>query len=250
MTEEPQIRSRRPSTHRPRPRSPHPPSLATASRPGPGVRRPPKIVIRDLSVYYGAFRAVTRVTLDVAANRVTAIIGPSGCGKSTLLRTLNRMTDLVPDARATGEVALDGENILDPRHRRGRRAAAGGHGVPASEPVPQVDLRQRGLRPAPVRRARSPIGRDRRADAAHAAALWDEVKDKLRQSALALSGGQQQRAVHRSGDGRRAGGDPDGRAMLRTRPDRDAPDRGADRRAAARRTPSSSSPTTCSKPRG
>src|SRR6185436_10214300 len=71
-----------------------------------------KIAARDLAVYYRSLKAVTGVNLNIAANRITAIIGPSGCGKSTLVRSLNRMTDLVPGARATGEVLLDGENIL------------------------------------------------------------------------------------------------------------------------------------------
>jgi len=155
------------------------------------VPEPPKIAIRDLSVFYGRFRAVKDVTLDVAANRVTAIIGPSGCGKSTVLRTLNRMTDLVPDARATGEATLDGQNILDPG-------------------IDVVDIRRRvGMvfqRPNPFPKsifdnvAFGPKIAGFDGDLAELvevslrrAALWDEVKDKLKESGLALSGGQQQR---------------------------------------------------------
>ena len=152
----------------------------------------PKIRIRDLNVYYGSFRAVREIDLDVAPNEVTAIIGPSGCGKSTLLRTLNRMTDLVADARATGEVTMDGENLLD-------------------RSMDVVDIRRRiGMvfqRPNPFPKsifdnvAYGPRlygirGHDLNEiveRTLHKAALWDEVKDKLKQSALALSGGQQQR---------------------------------------------------------
>ena len=152
----------------------------------------PKIQLRDLSVHYGAFRALREISLDIAANQVTAIIGPSGCGKSTLLRSLNRMTDLVPGARISGEALLDGEDIL-------------------ARDVDVVDLRRRvGMvfqRPNPFPKsifdnvAYGPRLHGVRGKALEAvvertlrgAALWDEVKDKLRGSALALSGGQQQR---------------------------------------------------------
>jgi phosphate transport system ATP-binding protein len=162
---------------------------------GPGpVTTPaaPKIVIRDLNVSYGAFRAVKDVTLDVVANRVTAIIGPSGCGKSTVLRTLNRMTDLVPDARATGEVVLDGENILDPRMDVVDVRRRVGMVFQRPNPFPKsiFDNVAYGPRLYGVRGRRLEEIVER---TLHAAALWDEVKDKLRHSALALSGGQQQR---------------------------------------------------------
>jgi phosphate transport system ATP-binding protein len=152
----------------------------------------PKVAIRNLSVYYRAFRAITGVSLDMPSHRVTAFIGPSGCGKSTLLRSLNRMTDLVPGARTTGEVMLDGQNILAPG-------------------VDVVDIRQRvGMvfqRPNPFPKSifdnvaygprlqgmHGAALRERVQESLTAAALWDEVKDKLDQSGLALSGGQQQR---------------------------------------------------------
>ncbi len=151
-----------------------------------------KLALRRLSVYYGTFRAVREITLDVRANGVTAIIGPSGCGKSTLLRAINRMTDLVPSARATGEILLDGTNVLEAQ-------------------VDVVELRRRvGMvfqRPNPFPKsiydnvAYGPRLYGVRGKALdelvettlRSAALWDEVKDKLRQSAYALSGGQQQR---------------------------------------------------------
>ena len=74
----------------------------------------PKIIIRDLSFYYGKFQGLKNVSLDIAQQKITAFIGPSGCGKSTLLRTLNRMYDLYPGHRAVGEIMLNGENILKP----------------------------------------------------------------------------------------------------------------------------------------
>ncbi|THV24452.1 phosphate ABC transporter ATP-binding protein PstB [Glycomyces paridis] len=148
--------------------------------------------IRDVSVHYGSFRAVKGVTFPVAKNEITALIGPSGCGKSTLLRSLNRMNDLVPGARVEGTVAYRGKDVYAPgvdpvevRRRIGMvfqkanpfpksiydNVAYGPkiHGVPRSERDGIVE------------------------DSLKKAALWDEVKDKLKQSALALSGGQQQR---------------------------------------------------------
>jgi phosphate transport system ATP-binding protein len=162
---------------------------ASAARPS-GL--PAKIEIRGLSVYYGEFRAVRDATFDVVANQVTAIIGPSGCGKTTVLRSLNRMTDLVPTARVTGSATLDGEDIL-------------------ARDIDVVDVRRRvGMvfqRPNPFPKSiydnvaygpRLYGVRGRELDEVvertlRGAALWDEVKDKLRRSALALSGGQQQR---------------------------------------------------------
>jgi phosphate transport system ATP-binding protein len=158
-----------------------------------GETYPVKIGIRGLSVFYGKFRAIADVTMNIPANKVTAIIGPSGCGKSTLLRALNRMTDLIPGAHAEGEIRLDGENIL-------------------AREVDVVEIRQRiGMvfqRPNPFSKsiydniAYGPrlYGVRRRAEldgiverSLRQAALWNEVKDKLHQSGMALSGGQQQR---------------------------------------------------------
>ena len=152
-----------------------------------------KIELRNVSVFYRAFPAVVNVTMPVPQSQIVAIIGPSGCGKSTLLRSLNRMNDLVPGARVEGEVMLDGQTIYGPG-------------------IDVVDVRRRvGMvfqRPNPFPKsifdnvAFGPrlYGVTRRADLANivekslrSAALWDEAKDKLNQSALALSGGQQQR---------------------------------------------------------
>jgi phosphate transport system ATP-binding protein len=151
-----------------------------------------KISIRDVAVYYGDFRAIQDITIDIPENHITAIIGPSGCGKSTLIRALNRMTDLVPGARATGEILLDGKNILAPD-------------------VDVVDVRRRiGMvfqRPNPFPKTiYDNVAFGPRLYGVHGiaideivekslrdAALWEEVKDDLTQSGLALSGGQQQR---------------------------------------------------------
>ncbi|MGZ3586039.1 MAG: phosphate ABC transporter ATP-binding protein PstB [Candidatus Limnocylindrales bacterium] len=159
----------------------------------PGVPAPPpKVEIRDLSVYYGRFRAVRNVTLDVAANRVTAIIGPSGCGKSTLLRALNRMNDVVDGSRATGQVVLDGEDILDPGIDVVEIRRRVGMVFQRPNPFPKsiFDNVAYGPRLYGVRGRTLHEIVER---TLHKAALWDEVKDKLKQSALALSGGQQQR---------------------------------------------------------
>ena len=152
-----------------------------------------KMQVKNLSVFYGKFRALAEINITIQPNKITAIIGPSGCGKSTLLRAFNRMNDLTASARMEGEVILDGENIN----------AAG---------VDVVDVRRRvGMvfqRPNPFPKsiydnvAYGPrlYGIRRRNDldeivekSLHQAALWDEVKDKLHQSGYSLSGGQQQR---------------------------------------------------------
>jgi phosphate transport system ATP-binding protein len=154
---------------------------------------PNKMEIKDLSVFYGKFRAVTDININVQENKITAIIGPSGCGKSTLLRSLNRMNDLTPGAHVEGEIILDGKNINTPG-------------------VDVVDVRRRvGMvfqRPNPFPKsiyenvAYGPrlygIHRKRDLDeivekALKQAALWEEVRNKLHQSGLSISGGQQQR---------------------------------------------------------
>ncbi|MFS0723178.1 phosphate ABC transporter ATP-binding protein PstB [Paenibacillus sp. 1P07SE] len=151
------------------------------------------LYVRDLSVYYGKKQAVKNINLDFAAKEVTALIGPSGCGKSTFLRSLNRMNDLIGDARITGEIWIENNNINDPS-------------------VDVVLLRQKiGMvwqRPNPFHKsiyeniAFGPryhgIKNKKELDgivenSLRKAALWEETKDRLHQSALSLSGGQQQR---------------------------------------------------------
>ena len=103
----------------------------------------------ELSVYYGDFRAVRGVTIDVHEHEITAFIGPSGCGKTTVLRSLNRMNDFIETARVEGKVLYHGVDLYDPAGQRHRGPPSDRDGVPEAEPVPQVDLRQRRVRPAP-----------------------------------------------------------------------------------------------------
>ena len=168
-------------------------AIETALHGADGRDRTPKISIRDLSVYYGSFRAVREISLDIQANAVTAIIGPSGCGKSTLLRTLNRMTDLVPGARVTGRGPASTMRTSWTRASTSWRCGAGS-GWSSSGPT-RSPSRSTTTWPTALGSTASVAGRSTRSSNARlrGAALWDEVKDKLRQSALSLSGGQQQR---------------------------------------------------------
>jgi phosphate transport system ATP-binding protein len=153
----------------------------------------PKMSIRNLAVFYGQFRAVTDINLDIQENKITAIIGPSGCGKSTLLRSFNRMNDLIPGARVEGEIILDGGNInasgvdvVDVRRRVGMVFQR-----PNPFPKSIYDNVAYGPRLYGVRRKRDLD--DIVEKSLKQAALWEEVKDKLQQSGLSISGGQQQR---------------------------------------------------------
>ncbi|MEP7379644.1 MAG: phosphate ABC transporter ATP-binding protein PstB [Chloroflexota bacterium] len=153
---------------------------------------PVKVALRELNVYYGNFRAVREVTLNIPISSVTAIIGPSGSGKSTLLRAINRMTDLVPRARATGAIELDGANVLAPSIDVVELRRRVGMVFQRPNPFPKsiYDNVAYGPRLYGVRGK----SLDELVESTlRGAALWDEVKDKLRQSAMALSGGQQQR---------------------------------------------------------
>ena len=154
---------------------------------------PPKIDIRGVEFFYGKTQALKAVDLAVPANAVTAIIGPSGCGKSTLLRAINRIYELYPDQRATGEILIDARNVLDRRYSLSalRRCV----GMVFQKPTPfSMSIRNNVAFALSYfeRLSRSELA-DRIEQALHQAALWDEVKDKLGDSALSLSGGQQQR---------------------------------------------------------
>ncbi len=151
------------------------------------------IEVKNLNFYYGKFKGLKNINLNIAENKVTAFIGPSGCGKSTLLRTFNRMYDLYPGQRAEGEINLYGENILDKGRDVNLLRSKVGMIFQKPTPFPMSiydniafgvklyeDLRKSDM--------------DERVEwALNKAALWDEVKDKLNQSGLSLSGGQQQR---------------------------------------------------------
>ena len=152
-----------------------------------------KIQVRDLNFFYGKFQALKNVTLDVATNKVTAFIGPSGCGKSTLLRAINRMYELYPGQRATGEILLDGENILTPRTDLFRLRARIGMVFQKPTPFPMSIYENIAFGVRLYEKLSRTEMDDRVEWALQQAALWDEVKDKLRQSGMSLSGGQQQR---------------------------------------------------------
>ena len=151
------------------------------------------IEIRNLDFYYGTFKGLKGINLDIAEHKVTAFIGPSGCGKSTLLRTLNRMYSLYPGQRAEGEIKLYGENILDPKQDLNLLRARVGMVFQKPTPFPMsiYDNIAFGVK-LYEKLSRSEMD-DRVEWALTKAAIWNEVKDKLGQSGLSLSGGQQQR---------------------------------------------------------
>ena len=152
-----------------------------------------KISAKDLAFYYGDFKAIKDLNLDVPENKVTALIGPSGCGKSTLLRIFNRIYSLYPKQRATGTVLLDGENVIDPAYPLNKLRSKIGMVFQKPVPFPMsiYDNISYGIKHY---EKLSTSEMDVRVEQAlREGALWDEVKDKLKQSALGLSGGQQQR---------------------------------------------------------
>ena len=174
-----------------------PPMLRPVPLPaaGPAAAAAPavKVEMRHIDFHYGKFQALRDISLSLHDRRVTAFIGPSGCGKSTLLRILNRIYELYPGHVASGEVLIDGENILAPGVDLNRLRARIGMVFQKPTPFPMsiYDNIAFGIR-LYERPSRSELG-DRVEEALRRAALWDEVKDKLRQSGLGLSGGQQQR---------------------------------------------------------
>ena len=152
-----------------------------------------KIVMKDLNLYYGDFHALKGINMEIPANKVTAFIGPSGCGKSTCLKTLNRMNDLVDNCKITGLVTLDGEDIYDPRTDVTllRRRAGMVFQKPNPFPMTVYDNIAYGPRVHGIKNRQK---LDESVETSlRSAALWDEVKDRLKKSALGLSGGQQQR---------------------------------------------------------
>lgn len=153
----------------------------------------PKIAVRNLNFFYGKFHALKNVNLDIPSGRVTAFIGPSGCGKSTLLRTFNRMYDLYPKLRAEGEIVFNGQNILAAGVDLNMLRAKVGMVFQKPTPFPMsiYDNIAFGVKLYETL-SRSEMD-DRIEWALKKAALWNEVKDKLKQSGLGLSGGQQQR---------------------------------------------------------
>ncbi len=153
----------------------------------------PKIKIRNLDFFYGSFQGLKHINLDIHEGMVTAFIGPSGCGKSTLLRTLNRMYDLYPGQRATGEILLNGRNVLDEGQDVNALRAKVGMVFQKPTPFP-MSIYENIAFGVRLYESLSRADMDNRVEwALRKAALWDEVKGKLNQSGLSLSGGQQQR---------------------------------------------------------
>jgi len=163
----------------------------TLERPNGQSSHVPALIIRNLEVWYGSRPALRDISLDIPRHQITAIIGPSGVGKSTFIRCLNRMNDFIPGARISGQVLLEGQNIYDPQTDPVEIRRQIGMVFQKPNPFPKSIYENiawgaringyRGDMNALVERA------------LRQAALWDEVKDKLRENALTLSGGQQQR---------------------------------------------------------
>jgi phosphate transport system ATP-binding protein len=149
------------------------------------------IEIRDMSLYYGSFRAVKNISIGIEPRKITAIIGPSGCGKSTVLRSLNRMNDFIPGTRVEGAILFHNQNIYDPHVDPVQVRRTIGMVFQKPNPFPKSiyenvawGARINGFRGNMDDLVEETLGK---------AALWDEVKNTLHQSAMALSGGQQQR---------------------------------------------------------
>jgi phosphate transport system ATP-binding protein len=151
------------------------------------------LAIKNLNFYYGNFHALKNINLDILAGKVTAFIGPSGCGKSTLLRTFNRMYDLYPKLRAEGEIILNGQNILDANVDLNMLRAKVGMVFQKPTPFPMSIYDNVAFGVKLYETLNKSEMDDRVEWALTKAALWNEVKDKLKQSGLGLSGGQQQR---------------------------------------------------------
>jgi phosphate transport system ATP-binding protein len=153
-----------------------------------------KVGVRELNFFYGATQALFNISLSIPERIVMAFIGPSGCGKSTFLRTLNRMNDTIPGTRATGEVLIDGEDIYAPGQNVVDLRRKVGMVFQKSNPFPKsiFDNVAYGIRINKLTTSKTEL-QDRVQQALQDAAIWSEVKDRLKVSALSLSGGQQQR---------------------------------------------------------
>src|SRR5271156_5419944 len=171
-------------------------SVSVPNAPAPSMTReaePAKVTARGLNFYYGENQALKNISLTLGANRVTAFIGPSGCGKSTLLRIFNRMYDLYPGQRATGQLMLDQTDVLDPRLDLNLLRARVGMVFQKPTPFPMTIYENIAFGIRLYEKISKSEMDDRVEKALRGGALWNEVEDKLNASGLSLSGGQQQR---------------------------------------------------------
>ena len=152
-----------------------------------------KVSIQNMDLYYGDFHALKNLNLEIPANQVTAFIGPSGCGKSTCIKSLNRMNDLIDGCKITGTIKIDGEDIYDPRTDVALLRKRAGMVFQKANPFPMSVYDNIAYGPR-VHGIKNRAKLDEIVEnSLRGAALWDEVKDRLKKSALGLSGGQQQR---------------------------------------------------------
>jgi phosphate transport system ATP-binding protein len=169
---------------------------ALATNPAPvaaAAAAAPKLTVRDLHFHYNGFHALKGIDMDIPEKQVTAIIGPSGCGKSTLLRIFNRIYAIYPKLEAKGSIELDGENILDPGYSMNRLRSKIGMVFQKPVPFPMTIFENVAYGIRHHEKLSKADMESRVEQALRSSALWDEVKDKLKQNALGLSGGQQQR---------------------------------------------------------
>jgi phosphate transport system ATP-binding protein len=166
----------------------------SVARPAEVKETPVKIRVNHLNFYYGESRVLHDISIGLNSNQVSAFIGPSGCGKSTFLRTLNRMNDIIAGTRVEGEIMIDDENIYEGRTDVVDLRRRVGMVFQKSNPFPKSIFENvaYGIRINGMARDRADLAERVEQSLVHAA-LWDEVKDRLHESALALSGGQQQR---------------------------------------------------------
>ncbi len=167
---------------------------ARGGHPPAALDTPVKIGVDHLNFYYGEKRALDGISIQIRTNLVTAFIGPSGCGKSTFLRTLNRMNDIIPGTRVEGKVQIDGESVYGSGVDVVALRRRVGMVFQKSNPFPKSIFENiaYGLRINGLTRTKAEMA-ERVEESLRQAAIWDEVKDRLHDSALALSGGQQQR---------------------------------------------------------
>ena len=171
-----------------------PTNVATVNEPiDDPAEAPAELVfeVRDAAVEYGSHRAVDGVSLDIASREISAIIGPSGCGKSTFLRCLNRMNDFIPGAKVSGQITYHGEDVYGPKVDAAEVRRRIGMVFQRPNPFPKSIFDNVAYGPR-INRYKGNLA-DLVEEALTQAALWEEVKDKLKKSAFALSGGQQQR---------------------------------------------------------